>query len=814
MHGAHVVLKGIIFLLLLVTIPAQAADPLEQRLTDLETQEALVRQARDDFARQFEVLRGSRLFHQVLQEQKANMPAFDPVDYSDPLATLRLEYFNLQRRLQSAQLTSAERAQLQATSDTLARQLDLLVRIDASQSALQRRIEDFNALLDEYLFWTPSNPRMDLRWWLAMPGQLADQLKRLVSQVRSAPQVFYFGLDLTGYLLLAGLILLFSQRKRLQGRLTQARQRFESTPETSRSLWTLPSALGLTALLVAPPSLAVLLLGWFIAPLDSASAFSVGNALVALALAGFMLAYLRTLLKDGGMAEQFFGWPPEHTRALKHFVRSLTWVLLPSSFILALAAQQTTGLASDVIGPLTLFAASIALVLILWRLNRTLPLYESAKFQRLACLMLFVTPLSLLLMTSLGYYYSALQLTMYYLITFYLISLWVIAEAASHRTILMAGAQLRHRQRLLEQSLETQSADDPESQPAVPPADIAALDIRTDEALQQSTRLARILLFVLFGTALYLVWSDGLAALHYLDTWLLWQSEEAAGLPLSVGGLLSALVLVVATWLLARNLPGLLEVLVLSRIQLQPGSAYAITSILNYIIVGVGAIAILGTLGVSWDKLQWLAAGLSVGLGFGLQEIFANFISGLILLFERPIRVGDIITLNNLSGRVSKIRIRSTIITDFDRREIVVPNRSFITGQFVNWSLSNTVTRVIVKVGVAYGSDLEKTREILLAAADGNDRVLKDPKPQVLFLNFGDSTLDHELRIHVQELSDRNPAIDEINRYIDRRFKEEDIEIAFQQIDLHLRNGEGLDQVIERLPVGHHDKPTPPDPQR
>lgn len=810
MPGLRSVLTGLMALFLVITPHAHSSPELQRTLAELETYQESVRQAQEEFTRQFEVLRGSRLFHQVLQEQKANMPTFEPVDYGDSLASLRLEYFTLQRQLQSPRLSDPERAQLQTKADSLAHQLDLLVRIDTTQTALQTRTENFNTLLDEYLFWTPSNPPADLRWWLTLPGQLASQFERLASQVSRAPQVVYFGLDLAGYLLLLSLILLLSQRKRLQHRLEHTRQQFQSTPEVQRSLWSLPIALGLTALLVAPPSMAVLLTGWFIAPLDSGSTFSIGNALVALALAGFMVAYLRNLLRPAGIAELFFGWQPDHTRALRQFVHSLTGLLLPASFILALAAQQTTGLAQDVIGPLTIIAASLMLLVILWRLTRALlPLYESARFHRLAGFLLLLTPLSLLIMTGLGYYYSALQLTMYYLVTFYLISLWVVAEAATYRSILMAGAQLRHRQLRLEQSLETHIIDDPESSMVKAPADLGALDIRTDEAIQQSTRLARILLLVLLGAALYLVWSDGLAALHYLDTWLLWQSGEESESPLSVGGLFSAILLISATWLLARNLPGLLEVLVLSRIQLQPGSAYAITSILNYVIVGIGAIAVLGTLGVSWDKLQWLAAGLSVGLGFGLQEIFANFISGLILLFERPIRVGDIITMNNLSGRVSKIRIRSTIITDFDRRDIVVPNRSFITGQFVNWSLSNTVTRVIVKVGVAYGSDLEKTREILLAAAGTNTRVLKEPAPQVLFLSFGASTLDHELRIHVKELSDRNPALDEINRYIDQRFKEENIEIAFQQIDLHLRNGEGLDQVIERLPDTRDGKPDP-----
>ena len=237
----------------------------------------------------------------------------------------------------------------------------------------------------------------------------------------------------------------------------------------------------------------------------------------------------------------------------------------------------------------------------------------------------------------------------------------------------------------------------------------------------------------------------------------------------------------------------------LSRIKLAQGSAYAITTLLSYLIAGIGIVATLGTLGVSWDKLQWLVAALSVGLGFGLQEIFANFISGLIILFERPVRIGDVVTIGNLSGTVSRIQIRATTITDFDRKEIIVPNKTFVTGQLVNWSLTDTVTRVTVKVGVAYGSDLALTRRLLLQIADENPRVLKEPAPMALFLAFGASTLDHELRIHVRELADRNLAIDEINRRIDALFREHGIDIAFNQIDVHVRSIDGKETRLETI---------------
>ncbi|PXB79326.1 mechanosensitive channel MscK, partial [Pseudomonas aeruginosa] len=262
---------------------------------------------------------------------------------------------------------------------------------------------------------------------------------------------------------------------------------------------------------------------------------------------------------------------------------------------------------------------------------------------------------------------------------------------------------------------------------------------------------------------LYWVWADLISVISYLDNVTLYQytagtGEAATSVPISLRDFLAALAIAVVTVALARNLPGLLEVLVLQRLTLAQGSAYATTTLLSYAISGIGIVSALSTLGVSWDKLQWLVAALSVGLGFGLQAIFSNFVSGLIILFERPVRIGDVVTIGNLSGTVSRIRIRATTITDFDRKEIIVPNQTFITGQLVNWSLSDTVTRVTIKIGLAYETDLPLARKLMMQAVKENPRVLRDPEPLLYFLTISASTFDYELRFHVRELGDRNPS--------------------------------------------------------
>ncbi|HEX5677639.1 MAG TPA: mechanosensitive ion channel domain-containing protein, partial [Alcanivorax sp.] len=289
------------------------------------------------------------------------------------------------------------------------------------------------------------------------------------------------------------------------------------------------------------------------------------------------------------------------------------------------------------------------------------------------------------------------------------------------------------------------------------------------------------------------VWADVINAFSYTNTIVLWESTEGSGAnatssPISLGDVITALAIGIGTFVLVGNLPGLLEVLLLSRLNLKQGASYATTTLLSYVIVMVGIMITLSSLGLSWSKLQWLVAALGVGLGFGLQEIFANFISGIIILFERPVRIGDVITIGELSGTVSRIRIRATTIIDFDRKEIIIPNKAFVTERLINWSLTDTVTRVTLKVGFAYGSDLQACHDVLAKAAADNPRVLQDPEPLILFMAFGASTLDHELRVYLGEIGDILFATNELNRAIDTLAREHGVEIAINQLDLHLRS--------------------------
>lgn len=269
-------------------------------------------------------------------------------------------------------------------------------------------------------------------------------------------------------------------------------------------------------------------------------------------------------------------------------------------------------------------------------------------------------------------------------------------------------------------------------------------------------------------------------------------------LSVTVADLGLAALIVFLTWVAFRNVPGVVDITVLQRLPLDSGSRYALSTVLRYSIAIIGTGAACGAVGISWSRVQWLAAALTFGLAFGLQEIFANFVSGLIILAERPFKVGDTVTVGTVSGTVSRIRMRATTVTDWDRKELVIPNKTFITGEVINWTLTDPVLRVRVPVGVAYASDIDRVEALLLEVANDTEVVLEDPRPQALFVGFGDSTLNFELRVFIPNIDYFVSVRHTLHRGITRAFRAEGIEIAFPQRDLHLRSIGDLRKLVDR----------------
>lgn len=234
-----------------------------------------------------------------------------------------------------------------------------------------------------------------------------------------------------------------------------------------------------------------------------------------------------------------------------------------------------------------------------------------------------------------------------------------------------------------------------------------------------------------------------------------------------------------------------LELAILQHLDLTPGTGYAITTITKYLLMLIGGLVGFSMIGIEWSKLQWLVAALGVGLGFGLQEIFANFISGLIILFEKPIRIGDTVTIRDLTGSVTKINTRATTISDWDRKEIIVPNKAFITEQFINWSLSDSVTRVVLTIPAPADANSEEVTEILLTAARRCSLVIDNPAPEVFLVDLQQGIQIFELRIYAAEMGHRMPLRHEIHQLILAGFHAHGIDMPFPPFQMRLESLNG-----------------------
>ncbi|MBF0134252.1 MAG: mechanosensitive ion channel [Magnetococcales bacterium] len=244
---------------------------------------------------------------------------------------------------------------------------------------------------------------------------------------------------------------------------------------------------------------------------------------------------------------------------------------------------------------------------------------------------------------------------------------------------------------------------------------------------------------------------------------------------------------------IANRLPHVFNWFVFSRMNTDPGMRYAIITMTRYFVILTGIFIAFSFLKLDLAKIGWLAAAISVGLGFGLQEIVANFVSGIILLVERPIRVDDLITVGTMSGRITRINIRATTLRNFDQQEILIPNKQLITQEVTNWTLGDTRIRLVIPIGVAYGSDVDQVGTLLEELAKSLPEVLADPAPEVYFLAHGANSLDFEVRVFLDHPKLKLPVQDRLNRLIYKRFRAENIEIPFPQSDIHIRSG------LERL---------------
>ena len=729
--------------------------------------------------------------------------------------------------------------------------LRILIELETAQRNLVRASLRIAKYIDERVLWVRSAPRyspMDFQvraemlrerfpssGWTALGRFLWDDLRQNPFLMLCAAGFF------------ASLFLL----KRRMGKALDDFSNQAAQTRNSSFRPTLSAMLG-TLLVSAIFPLLFGFLAWRLFQSDS-SAFipSVADGLLAVAFVYVTLEFYRQVCRPNGLGEAHFGWSKHNTRLANRHLKWLIVALLPLTFFVAAIEGRGQQASFGQFFFILIMICLAAFAHLLLRPDKGLQIFPSTNGRRLARLVHVAgvgVPLLLGLAAWFGFYYTTLELSWRFEA-----SVWVILSVSMLNALVLRWFVLARRRWAIEQSRKrravldaakksgkTDSVDEPP--PAETEISLSKLDTQTRSLIRMFVSLALIV-------GLWGVWSGvfpALTAFKRVELWKLDQPASVAGVEQSssvledpvravgdtfgvspsprpaaifqdrravtLADLLWAFAVLALAVAAVKNIPGFLELTILNRVDLQPGMSYAITTVARYVIALIGLLMAFGAIGVTWSKVQWLAAAMTVGIGFGLQEIFANFVSGLIILFERPIRLGDIVTVGDVSGSVTRINIRATTVIDWNRREFVIPNKEFITGKLLNWTLTDPITRVVVPIGIAYGSDTALAEKLLLQVAAGNPHVMKDPPPRAVFEGFGDNALDFKLYVFIPRRNFYHDMLHALTNGIDREFRKAGISIAFPQRDVHLHPAGPLEVHLSRKRELRPEAPDAPNP--
>ncbi len=514
-------------------------------------------------------------------------------------------------------------------------------------------------------------------------------------------------------------------------------------------------------------------------------AVAIGDGVTATVPLLWVVMICATFARPNGLFIAHFGWPRSRVaKAMRYYLMSIG-LIVPLIMALIMFDNLNDREFSASLGRLCFLLICGALAVVTLSLKHAgIPLYLDKEgngdnmVNRLLWNLMLGAPLVAMLAAAVGYLATAQALLarletsvaiwFLLLVVYHIIRRWMLIQRRR-----LAFDRARHRRaEILAQ--RARGEDEPvhvSSPEGSVETEVSEVDL--DAISTQSLRLVRSLLMLIALLSVIVLWSEIHSAFGFLENISLWDvTSTVQGVeslePITLGAVLIAILVLIITTQLVRNLPALLELAILQHLDLTPGTGYAITTITKYLLMLVGGLVGFSMIGIEWSKLQWLVAALGVGLGFGLQEIFANFISGLIILFEKPIRIGDTVTIRDLTGSVTRINTRATTISDWDRKEIIVPNKAFITEQFINWSLSDSVTRVVLTVPAPVDADTEEVTKILIAAAHRCSLVIDTPAPEAFLVDLQQGIQIFELRIFAAEMGHRMPLRHEMHQLIPR----------------------------------------------
>jgi len=771
------------------------------------------------------------------------------IDYQQQLSDAALRQIELDERLRATADSAAELERvLQAVSpeeraglrdqalEALSRQRELslelwkhytriITKLSSLEALTRQRLEvitDYRSFIDDRLLWMPSTEISPLDQpgllygalsWLLSPENLAILAKDAWQLPRQSTVVLV--------LWLLGLVAILALRRWAKQNLEVSSQAVQR-PRSDRFSLTLFALLGTLVLVLPWPWLFIgagLLLG--IHGQDYTQIIAAGMQAAGHTL--LLLLLVAQLCREKGVARDHLGWNEVLCSQLGGQALWLSSIATPLAFFAVLGSatvpsafvQLSSPLQIEVagLGSIGLIAAVSLLVVLafsiyhVWkRHGRVMQEIAAdngsskwADYHLVWFYPLLLVPLMLSVIAISGFFYTSVFLMGKVAETVWFLFLLVLARDLLLRGLYAAQRRLRFEEALrYREETALAAAEKPVELP------IETTKPNYAELGEKVSQLMRMLYMISLLLGLWWIWRDIVPALNIFDSVKLPLSTEklvdgvSQEVPLTLGDMLAGLLLGGLALFAARNIPALLELTLLQRLPLSRASRYAITTLTQYVVAMLGLVITFNALGLQWSSIQWLVAALSVGLGFGLQEIVANFISGIILLFEQPIRVGDVVTVENTTGTVSRIRIRATTIINWERQELVIPNKSFITGTLINWTLSDTVNRVIITVGVGYGSDTKQAMEIMRQIAIEHPDILDDPAPRITFELFGDNSLNLLMRGYLNDIDKRLTVITELHQEILERFREAGIEIAFPQRDVHLDTSRPLEFVLRK----------------
>lgn len=711
---------------------------------------------------------------------------------------------------------------------------DNLIELDMIDRQIIHLEADYEQYIDQRVLWIRSGRPLtegvqleESDGWLLQPDRWLTAGHGLTKDAKNNSVLYVFAS--------LGLALLMIRGRSLRKLIAEIGT--ASQKVNCRSIAPTIRVLFLTGVVSSALPLTCLFVGWRLRNCIAGSefTFAIGNGALTVGMLWLAAEWVRQACRHKGLGESHFEWSNIATRMLHKEIKLATYVILPIGFVTAtLASSDGVHERSDVQRIVFIVGMAVA-AFIAFRLLRPSGLLQERfasqtngvleKLQYLCPVVGFAIPGFLGGLAAWGYFYTAQTLFWRLFATCVFVASLIVIRSIFFRMLLLRRRHLsiqQARQRAAAAQAATVNGSTESTHDSHPVAGIVTENKQADISAHslQSRRLVGTGMMALAVVGLWMIWIEVLPALSMIGNYSLWgrsasvatSVDNDSSMPMSpmtgmasdsassstltadaspdsvtVADLALALLIVVVTVVLFRNGPGLLEMSLLQQLPMDASVRYAITTLVSYVIVMVGTIAACSTIGLQWSQIQWLATALTFGLAFGLQEMFANFVAGLIILLERPIRVGDIVTVDEVTGVVSKIRIRATSITNWDRKEYVVPNKEFITGRLLNWTLSDKVNRVMINVGVAYGSDTDLACQLLLQAASDHSMVLKDPAPAAVFEGFGDSTLNLSLRAFLPSLEHRLQVIHELHTAVDRSFRKAGLEIAFPQRDLHIR---------------------------